>query len=204
MFKLEMCGENSIKERIKTMKERTTAKVKMSLTKTMFLLTAILIIWSSSAAAQQSLRDLTKEFGVDWLAGRWTAQTDDGTTILLVYKWELNGHLLAVDFKMGQYASRGMIFYTPGGENATQVSVDSMGGRSKGKWEVRDDGTLVSKSERVDVEGNVRKSATVYTNMDAKTIKIAIYGLDENGGLNDEPWFTMNFKRQPVRKKAAA
>lgn len=186
------------------MKERTTAKVNVSLSKTMFLVTAILIIWSSSAAAQQSLRDVAKEFGVDWLAGRWTATTDDGTTILLVYKWELNGHLLAVDFKMGQYASRGMIFYAPGSENATQVNVDNMGGRSKGKWEVRDDGTLVSKSERVDVEGNVRKSAFVYKNVDAKTIKISLYGLDENGELNDEPWFTTDFKRQPAGKKAAA
>ena len=186
------------------MKERTTAKVKVSLSKTMFLVTAILIIWSSSTAAQQSLRDLNKEYGVDLLAGRWTAEIDDGITILLVYKWELNGHLMTVDLKMGEYASCGMIFYAPGGENATQVSVDNRGSRSKGKWEAREDGTLVSKSEYVDVEGNVRKSATVYTNVDAKTIKIAIDGLDENGGLNDEPWFTMDFKRQPVRKKEAA
>jgi len=192
------------KKGTKAMKERTTARVKMGLLKTMFLVTAILIIWSSSAAAQQSLRDLAKEFGVDWLAGRWTAKTDDGTTILLVYKWELNGHLLAVDFKMGEYASRGMIFYEPGGENATQVSVDNRGSRSKATWEARDDGALVSKSEYVDVEGNVRKSAAVYKNIDAKTIKIAIYGLDENGELNDKPWFTTDFKRQPVVKKDAA
>jgi len=186
------------------MKERTIAKVKVSLSKTMFLATAVLIIWSSSAAAQQSLRDLAREYGVDWLAGRWTAKTDDGTTILLVYKWELNGHLLSVDFKMGRYASRGMIFYTPGSENAEQVGVDNMGGRSKGKWQVRDDGTLVSKSEYVDAEGNVRKGATVYKNLDAKTIKITLYGLNEDGELNDEPWFTTEFKRQPVKKKDAA
>jgi hypothetical protein len=199
-----MCGENSIKGRIKTMKEKTTAKVNVSLSKTMFLVTAILIIWSSSAAAQQSLRDLAKEYGTDWLAGRWTAKINDDTTILLVYKWELNGHLMTVDLKMGQYASRGMIFYTPDGENATQVSVDNMGSRSKGKWEVRDDGTLVLKSEYVDAEGKVRKRATVYKKVDAKTMKIALYGLDENGELNDEPLFTTEFKRQPARKKAAA
>ncbi len=186
------------------MKERTTAKVNVSLSKTMFLVTAILFIWSSSAAAQQSLRDVAKEYGVDWLAGRWIAKTDEGTTILLVYKWELNGHLLAVDFKMGKYASRGMIFYAPGSENAEQVGVDNMGGRSKGRWEVRDDGTLVSKSEYVNAEGNVRKGAAVYQNMDSKTIKITLYGLNEDGELDDEPWFTTEFKRQPAEKKDAA
>lgn len=185
------------------MKEGTTAKVKLSLSKTMFLVTAILFIWSSSAAAQQSLRDVAKEYGVDWLAGRWTATTDDGTNILLVYKWELNGHLLSVDFKMGQYASRGMIFFTPGAEKATQVGVDNMGGSSKGQWEVDADGNLVSKSEYVNAEGDVRKGGAVYKNVDAKTIKITLYGLNEDGDLNDKPWFTTEFKRQPAKKKDA-
>ncbi len=177
------------------MNERKTAKARVSLGKTVFLVTAILIIWSGSAAAQQSLRDVAKEYGSDWLAGRWTATTDDGTTILLVYKWELDGHLMTADFKMGEYASRGMIFYVPGEEKATQVSVDNRGGRTKGTWEAQD-GKLVSKSERVDAEGNVRKSATVYSKVDAKTIKIALYGLDQDGELNDEPWFTMDFNRK--------
>ena len=182
------------------MKEKTTAKVKVSLLKTVFLVTAILVIWSSSAAAQQSLRDLTTEFGYDWLAGRWTATTGEGSTIQLVYKWELNGHLLTVDFKMGEYASRGMIFNVPNEVKVTQVSVDNRGGRSKSTWDGREDGTLISKSERVNAEGEVQKSATVYSKVDAKTIKIALYGLDENGELNDEPWFTTEFKRQADKK----
>ncbi|NIP22288.1 MAG: hypothetical protein GWN67_00355 [Phycisphaerae bacterium] len=186
------------------MKERKNVKVKLGLLKTILLVTAVLVIWSSSAIAQQSLRDLAKEYGVDWLAGRWTATTDDGTTILLVYKWELNGHLLSMDFKMGQYASRGMIFYAPDAEKASQVGVDNMGGRSKGQWEVDADGNLVSKSEYVNAEGDVRRSGAVYKNLDAKTIKITLYGLNEDGELNDEPWFTTEFKRQPAKKKDAA
>ncbi len=173
--------------------ERRTAK--MSLEKVLLCATAILIIWSGSAAAQQNLRDLAKEYGADWLTGRWTATTDDGTEIQLVYKWELEGHLITVDFKMGEYASRGMIFYVPGEEKATAVSVDNKGGSSKGTWEVQDD-KLVSKSERADAEGNVQKSAAVYSKMDAKTIKIALYGLNQYGELDDEPWGSLDFKRQ--------
>jgi len=81
------------------MNERKTAKVKVGLSKTVFLVTAFLIIWSGSAGAQQSLRDLAKEYGADWLAGRWTATTDEGTTILLMYRWQLDGHLVTVDLK---------------------------------------------------------------------------------------------------------
>ena len=173
--------------------ERRTAKV--SFGKTVLWVTAILVIWSGSAVAQQSLRDIAKEYGADWLAGRWTATTDDGTEIQLVYKWELDGHLVTVDFKMGEFASRGMIFYVPGEVKATAVSVDNRGGRSKGTWEEQD-GKLVSKSERIDADGNVQKSAGVYTKVDAKTIKIALYGVDQDGELNDESWFTIDFKRQ--------
>lgn len=179
------------------MNEQRTAKV--SLGKTVFLVTAILIIWSGSAVAQQSFRDLAKEYGYDWLAGRWTATTDDGTEIQLVYKWELDGHLLTVDLKMGEFASRGMMFFVPGEEKVIQVSVDNRGGRSKGTWEAQD-GKLISKSERVDAEGNVQKSATVYSKVDAKTIKIALYGLDQDGELNDESWFTMDIKRKTGKK----
>jgi hypothetical protein len=178
------------------MNKQQTAKVSMG--KIVLWATAILIIGRGSAVAQQNLRDLAKEYGADWLAGRWTATTDDGTEIQLVYRWELEGHLVTVDFKMGEYASRGMIFYVPDEEKATAVSVDNRGGISKGTWEVQD-GKLVSKSERVDAEGNVQKSAAVYSKVDAKTIKIALYGLDQDGELNDEPWGSLDFKRQ-VRK----
>lgn len=176
--------------------ERRTAKV--SFGKTVFWATAILVIWSGSAVAQQSLRDIAKEYGADWLVGRWTATTDDGTEIQLVYTWELDGHLVTVDLKMGEYASRGMIFYVPGEVKATAVSVDNRGGRSKGTWEEQD-GKLVSKSENIDADGNVQKGAAVFSKVDAKTIKIALYGLDQDGELNDESWGSLDFKRQ-VRK----
>jgi len=178
------------------MNKQQTAKVSMR--KIVLWSAAILIIWSGSAVAQQSFRDLAKEYGVDWLAGRWTATTDDGTEIQLVYRWELEGHLLSFDFKMGEYVSRGMIFFVPGEEKVVQVAVDNRGGRSKGTWEEQDS-KLVSKSERIDADGNVQKSAAVYTKVDAKTIKIALYGVDQYDELNDESWGSLDFKRQ-VRK----
>jgi len=176
--------------------ERRTAKV--SFGKTVLWATAILVIWSGSAVAQQSFRDLAKEYGCDWLAGQWAATTDDGTEIQLVYRWELEGHLLSVDLKMGEYVSRGMIFFVPDEEKVIQVGVDNRGGRSKGTWEEQD-GKLVSKSENIDAEGNVQKSAAVFSKVDAKTIKIALYGVDQYDELNDEPWSSLDFKRQ-VRK----
>lgn len=181
-------------------KQRTA---KLNLGKTALLVLAVLIICSGSAMAQQSLRDLAQEYGINWLAGRWTATTDDGTEILLVYRWALDGHAVIVDMKMGEYASHGMIYYVPDDEKATAISVDNRGGRSKGTWEAQDD-KLVSKNERIDADGNAQKSAAVYSKVDARTIKITLYGLDQNDELNDEPWFTMDFKRQVIKTKKSA
>jgi hypothetical protein len=183
------------------MNRQRNAKVNFG--KTALLVLAVLIIGSGSAMAQQSLQALAKEYGADWLAGQWTATTDDGTEILLVYRWALDGHAVIVDLKMGEYASHGMIYYVPDDEKATAISIDNRGGRSKGTWEAQGD-KLVSKNEYVDAEGNIRKSAAVYSKVDAKTIKITLYGLDQNDELNDEPWFTMDFKRQVIKTKKSA
>jgi len=180
------------------MNKQRTAKVNPA--KTALLALVVLIILSGSAMAQQSLQALAKEYGADWLAGRWAATTDDGTEITLVYQWILDGHAIIVDLKMGEYASHGMIYYVPDDDKATAFSVDNRGGRSKGTWQAQDD-KLVSKNERIDAEGNVQKSAAVYSKVDAKTIKIALYGLNEYDELNDEPWFTMDFKRQVEKTK---
>ena len=173
---------------------------KINTAKTALLVMAVLVIWSGSAAAQQSLQDLAQEYGINWLAGRWTATTDDGTEIILSYRWALDGHAVIMDFQMGEYASHGMIYYVPDDEKATAISLDNRGGRAKGTWEVQGD-KLVSKSERIDAEGNVRKSAAVYSKVDDKTIKIALYGLNEYDELDDEPRFTTEFKRQVKKTK---
>lgn len=184
------------------MNKQQNAKTKM--TKTALLLVTILVICSGSAIAQTSLRDLAQEYGCNWLAGRWTATTDDGTEILLVYRWVCDGHAVVMDLKMGEYLSHGMIYYVPDDEKATAVSIDNRGGSSKGTWEVQGD-KLVAKSEHTNADGEMRKSGAVYSKVDNKTIKIALYGLNDYDELDDEPWFTTEFKRQPrkTQKKTA-
>jgi hypothetical protein len=173
------------------------------LTKTALWVVAVLIIFSGSAMAQQSLKELAQEYGCNWLAGQWTATTDDGTEIILSYRWALDGHAVLVDFKMGEYASHGMIYYVPDDEKATAISIDNRGGRAKGTWEAQGD-KLVSKNEHVDTEGEVRKYAIVYSKVDNKTIKVVLHGLNEYGELSDEPRFTMDYKRQVKKTKKPA
>ena len=72
-------------------------------TKTVLLVMAVLVICTGSAVAQSSLRELAREYGTDWLAGQWKTTTDDGTEILLSYRWVCDGHAVVVDFKIREY-----------------------------------------------------------------------------------------------------
>ena len=158
-----------------------------------------LVIWTSGAAAQQSLGDLVTEAGFDWMIGSWVATTDDGSELLAVYQWQLNRHMVATHLKAGRFESRGMIYYLPGEDSVVQVSVDSMGGSSKGIWNPEGD-RAVCTLDYTPRSGETMKMKFIHSKVDSDTMKVAMYGADESGQLADEPWATLEYKRQKQQK----
>jgi hypothetical protein len=177
------------------MSQTTTTKVNMSLTKMFLILAVGLLIWTSTATAQEKLGDLVAEMGFDWLAGRWKATTDDGQEIELSYRWSLDRHLAIVDFKMGEYASHSMIYYDPVEQKIVEVGVDNRGGTGKGTWDMEDE-KAVSKSDRRGADGQAMKVALLHSKVDAKTMKIEVFSVDDSDQRADDPWATLEFKRQ--------
>ena len=59
------------------------------------------------------------------------------------------------------------------------------------------------KSEQTREYGEVLRMGSVYTNVDAGTMKLELYGMDEYGALDDDPRVTLELKRQkqPTQKK---
>lgn len=167
---------------------------------------AVLVVWAGSATAQVSFRDLVEQEGLGWALGRWAATTDDGQTIQLAYRWELGGHLVTCDFKMGDEAYRGMIYFVPSEERVVEVGVHSDGKISKAVWEPQGD-KLVSKRETVNSWGEVQKMALVFSKGDGPTMNVAIHEVKQSGEPSDEPWGKLEFKpqkRQPRRAGARA
>lgn len=177
------------------MNQPKTAGMSMTLTRTFLLLATGLLIWTSAAAAQEKLGDLVEEAGFNWMIGRWTAATDDGQEIEMTYKWGFDRYLATVDFKMGEYAYRGMIFYVPNEQKVVEVGVDNRGGTAKGVWEI-DGEKAISKSERTQADGETMRAAMLHSKVDAETMKVAVYQIQETGEQADEPWATLQFKRQ--------
>ncbi|TSA55070.1 MAG: hypothetical protein D4R45_03080 [Planctomycetaceae bacterium] len=161
-----------------------------------------LIIWSSAASAQESLASLMEQSGSEWIVGKWAGESPDGQKYAIEYKWELKPHVLSVHFKGFDFEYHGIIFFNASEERVVQIGVDSRGGNGKGIWDA-EYGRATMKSEHAGEYGEVSRMGFVYSKVDAGTMKLELYGLDEYGALDDDPGTTLEFKRQkqPAPKK---
>jgi len=162
--------------------------------KTGVVLWALLAVCSAPAVAQQSLGDIVTEMGFGWMAGRWTATTDNGDQIQLTYRWTAEKHAIVMDFKMGNVSSHGMIYYSPLDEQVYQISIDSAGNITKGTWAIVGERAL-SKTERTDAYGEKRSMAVGHSKVGADAMKVELFGI-EYGQVAETPSFALEFKRQ--------
>ncbi len=177
------------------MNNQKKTQLHKNLRNTLLAAAAALFILSSGARAQQSLGEILKEYGFDWLLGKWVATTDDGTKIQAYYKLELNNHLISMGFKSGDLEGRGMIVYVPAEEKVIQVGVDNKGGIVKGLWDADGD-KVVAKLEYTRGNDQTSRVAVVHSKVDAKTMKVEFYKLSSEGQLAEEPSGTLQYKRQ--------
>lgn len=166
-----------------------------SIRKTLLVLGAFFLTWTPQTRAQLSLGDVVAEAGFDWMIGKWMATTDDGDQIHLVYKWELAKHLVTIQFKMRDYEYRGMIFYVPAKDEVVQVAVDNRGGSGKGLWEPDGD-KAVMKIEHTGTDGETNRMGLVHSKVNAETMKVGMFTVESTGELAEEPWATLEYKRQ--------
>jgi hypothetical protein len=201
-----MCGhEPKIlydREEQTAMNRLRTTELNTSLTRILPVLAVALVIWTSGAAAQDSLGGLMQQTGSDWLGGKWAGQSDDGQTYQIEYKWEIKNHVLSMHFKGFGLEYHGIIFYKPSEEQVVQITVDGNGGNGKGTW-LAEYGEAVMKSEHTDEYGEVSRTGFVYSKVDGQTMKSELYEMDQYGQLADEPGITLEYKRQKTAPKTA-
>ncbi len=177
------------------MNQAKTTKVSASCKRVIAALAAGLVVFSSSAMAQEKLGDLVTEGGFDWIIGAWTATTDEGDKIDVTYKWELDKYMLSVHLKWPNYEYRGMIFYVPAEDKIIQVGVDNRGGNGKGLWEANGS-KAVHKYEHTNADGETNKMGMVHSRVDDDTMKVEVYEVSSNGTFSQSPAFTTEYKRR--------
>ncbi len=162
----------------------------------------IAVLMGTGSVVAGSFQDFVKEQGLGWVVGRWTAETDDGQTIELGYRWALKGQMIVSTFKMGDEAYQGIIYLIPDEEKVVEIGVYSDGSRAKASWEPQGD-KLVSTREKIDGYGDSQKMAIVLSRGKGRTMSAAVHTY-EYGSMADEAMATLEFKRQPARKKTKA
>ena len=153
-----------------------------------------LIAFMGSVAIGQNLKSLANQEGVAWLEGRWKTTTDDGQDITLNYQWAVEGNAIIVNVKIGDTTSHGMIYFSQDEQQVKQISVDSKGRVTNSTWD-SEYGKLILKISRVDDYGQTQKMGVTFDKVDANTMTVKLYGL-EQGQLSYDPWAEMEFKRE--------
>ena len=183
------------------MNQPTTAKLKRNVTR-IFLAAAIsLSIFTTGAAAQDTLGDLVQQSGCNYLIGNWAGETPDGQTYTIEYKWALKNHAISVHFKGFEIEYHAIIFFDADKQEVVQIGIDQNGRNSKSSW-LAEYGKAVWSFEFPGEYGDTTKMASVYTKTDGQTMKANLHGVNEYGSLSDEPVFTLEYKRQKAKKAA--
>jgi len=67
------------------MNKSTTTGLSSNVTRVFLAVAVCLSVWTSTAAAQDTLGSLVQETGCNWLIGKWAGQTDEGQKYEIEY-----------------------------------------------------------------------------------------------------------------------
>lgn len=158
------------------------------------ILTGVVIL-VSQATAQAGLRDMVTNRGFDWLMGHWEAVNDKGQKIQVAYTWQLDGHMIAIDFKMDRFAYKGMIVHIPSRDTVVEMGIDNKNTSVKGTWETIGD-RAVSRTERTDAAGKTIHVTVYHSQPKDNTLKLEFFIRDEKT-FTDKLLDSLEFKRLP-------
>ena len=88
--------------------ERTTSVISR------FIAIGLLLLAWVSAQAQTSLEDMVNQGNAAWMLGKWEGPADDGTTVMLIFSWDLNKHVVVLHGKVGDMEFKGYSALEPG------------------------------------------------------------------------------------------
>lgn len=147
------------------------------------------------AQAQSSLGELASQAKVDWLMGDWQATTDNGGTMAVSFKGDLDNHIALVTQKDQRSESKGIIIVDPAGGEPKFYCGNNLGGTGSGVWSA-EDGKAVLKYKHTDADGRTMKMGITFTKVDANTMEVRIFDLSDKDELGTDARTTVQFKRK--------
>ena len=149
---------------------------------------------SVAAQSPQSLSELVRESGGEWMIGNWEGATDDGTTLTHSFAWDLDKQVVIMRGKAGDMQYMGVTALDPVSKEPRYVGFDSRGTVSKGTWS-EDSGTLVLKLESESAESGKRKMGISFKKSGDGGLEIGLHRVDDNGAVAQPPGGTITLKK---------
>ncbi|NQV34224.1 MAG: hypothetical protein HQ515_16135 [Phycisphaeraceae bacterium] len=179
-----------------TQRQASTQTKSFSGKKTGLLIAMILILMCTGQAwAQSSLGDLVREGGNEWLIGTWKATTDDGDSVTLSYKWELNKNMITTTVDTPEFESKSIIILSGADSEVKQVGADTMGRTLEGLW-TGEYGVAVLRQTTTDQYGDKEVTEFTVSQKDSKTMTVSIRNISNTGWSDSYPEMTIELKRQ--------
>jgi hypothetical protein len=160
---------------------------------TFLALTTTLLVAASVSAADLAGR--MREGGVEWLIGKWAAETDSGGMLKLSYEWGVQPSLVVSRFKSDDDESMAMIYFDENDKKVRHFAVGQSGRLGKGEW-IADGGVATLKYEGRSASGESMRLGFVHRKKDASTMEVEVRELTSDGKVGDTALMTLVFKRQ--------
>ena len=157
----------------------------------------VLMIAVLPLAAQESLKSMVEEAGAGWMIGEWTGTNAQGQAVSLEYEWDLNGHLIELDLKLGAAAYTGMIHRDPSNGEARETGVSTDGGVTRATWRV-EDGAVISERIATRPDGREIRVAVVNRRVDADTVRATVHSISADGTWSEAPIDSVTLRRVPA------
>ncbi len=157
----------------------------------------LLVIFGLTAPvqAQNTLAELASSAGVEWLLGDWQYVGDNGETVELSFKAELDNHICIVTYKDPRSQGKGIILLESGSMEPKYYAGDNRGGVTTGTWTAEDKKAIL-KSKNIDKDGQTRKMGIKFAKVDASSMELSIHDLNDQNELGDEARVTVKLQRK--------
>ena len=149
---------------------------------------------SAFAQSPQSLSELVREAGGEWMIGSWEGSTDDGGTLTHSFAWDLDKQVVVMRGKAGEMQYMGVTALDPNTKEPKYIGFDNRGTVSKGTWS-EESGTLVLKLESESAESGKRKMGVSFKKSGDGGLEIGLHRVDDAGSVVQPPGGTITLKR---------
>jgi len=158
------------------------------------VLLAAVLATDCVAAEPNSIGEVMKEKGIEWLTGKWETTTEKGEKAEAGFSLELEGYIICVEAKVAENEFRGIMFYEPSKGAIVFTGADKSGSSLGGSCEI-EDGKLAMNLVQRTAEGKVVKFTRYLSMVDADTMKSVTY-VFVDGKRPEEPTGILEFKRR--------